>query len=135
MKNKIILPQLLKEQMLEHALSDPDIEVCGLIGGIDNRATTIYPVNNIAEDPAHNFLMDPEPQIAVMKLLREKHESLWGIYHSHPDKRAIPSERDLQLAAYPGVNYFIVSVIDDLPELNAYKYDGSKFEKLILDMI
>ena len=120
--------------MLEHALSDPGIEVCGLIGGKDYQATTIYPVNNIAGDPAHNFLMDPEPQIAIMRLLREKNETLWGIYHSHPDTQAIPSERDLQLAAYPGVNYFIISLIGDLPELNAYIFDGGKFEKLILEM-
>lgn len=132
--NKIILPQLLKEQMLEHALSDPDSEVCGLIGGNDDRACTIYPVKNIAEDTAHSFLMDPEDQIAVMRLLREKNETLWGIYHSHPATEATPSQRDLDLAAYPGVNYFIISLNDEVPEINAYKFDSKQFEKLILEI-
>lgn len=120
--------------MLEHALSDPASEVCGLIGGNDDKAGTIYPVKNIAEYPTDSFLMDPHGQIATMRSLREKNETLWGIYHSHPDTQAIPSERDRQLAAYPGVNYFIISLIDEPPELNAYKFDGKKFEKIILEI-
>ena len=132
--NKIILPQLLKEQMLEHAASDPGIEVCGLIGANGRQAFNLYPVKNIAEQPTHNFLMDPEAQVAIMRQLRAKKESLWGIYHSHPDTQAIPSERDLKLAAYPGVNYFIISLIHDMPEIKAYVFDGKQFEKLILEI-
>jgi len=105
--------------MLEHALIHPTIEVCGLIGGQDMQATTIYAVKNIADDPKHRFLMDPEEQIAAMRTMRETNESLWGIYHSHLDSPAEPSQTDKEMAAYPGVYYFIISLISKIPELIA----------------
>ena len=120
--------------MLDHALSDPASEVCGLIGGNDDRACNIYPVKNIAESPKDSFFMDPQDQIATMRLLREKNEILWGIYHSHPDTQAIPSQRDLDQAAYPGVFYFIISLVEDSLVLNAYEFDGEKFEKINLEI-
>jgi len=118
--------------MLEHALIHPTIEVCGLIGGQDMQATTIYAVKNIADDPKHRFLMDPEEQIAAMRTMRETNESLWGIYHSHLDSPAEPSQTDKEMAAYPGVYYFIISLISKIPELKAFCFNGKQFEDIIL---
>ncbi|NIN33637.1 MAG: hypothetical protein GTO60_00435, partial [Gammaproteobacteria bacterium] len=95
--------------MLEHILTHPSVEVCGLIGGKDDHAMTVYPVTNIAEDPEHQFLMEPKEQIMAMRHMREKNENLWGIYHSHPDAQAEPSQTDKEMAAYPDVYYFIIS--------------------------
>ena len=39
-----------------------------------------------------------------------------GIYHSHPDHPAEPSETDLEEATFPGYTYVIASVHDGTPE-------------------
>ncbi len=120
--------------MLEHALASPEIEVCGLIGGLNDQALTIYPVKNIAEDQARRFLMAPEEQIDAMRKMRENNETLWGIYHSHPDSPAEPSVTDLEMAAYPDVYYFIVSLANDSPEIKCFIYDGLAFNKVCINL-
>jgi len=119
--------------MLEQAISQPTLEICGLIGGQAKQASTVYSVENIAEDPKHRFLMDPEQQIAAMRTMRETDESLWGIYHSHPDSPPEPSEADKEMAAYPGVYYFIISLITKKPELNAFCFNGEHFEQIEIE--
>jgi proteasome lid subunit RPN8/RPN11 len=131
MLNPSTLPHLLKKQILEHALASPEVEVCGLIGGDDNTALTIYPVTNIATDQARRFLMDPEEQINTMRNMRENNETLWGIYHSHPNTPAEPSVADLEMAAYPDVIYVIVSLVNDSHEIKCFIYDGVKMSNAI----
>jgi len=115
--------------MLEHAAS-ADVEVCGLVGGRDNAARHYYPVENIADDPATSFYMSPQGQLDAMRLMEEREESLLGIFHSHPDSPALPSPRDLELAAYPGVINFIVSLSEKPEEIGSFRYTGDKFSKI-----
>lgn len=121
--------------MLEHALGTPDIEVCGLIGGRADNALTVYPVNNIADEPAQRFLMGPKEQINVMRRMREANESLWGIYHSHPYSSVEPSASDLDMAYYPDVYYFIISLTNNQSELGCFYFDGLKFNKINSDLL
>ena len=132
---QITLPHQLNDQLLEHALTSPGFEVCGLIGSNDNQPVTVYPVKNIADDPVHRFLMDPEEQIDAMRRMREANELLWGIYHSHPDTPPEPSEIDLRMAAYPDVYYFIISLAGDTPEFGYFYFDGAGFSKTDLGVI
>lgn len=113
--------------MLTHAASTPDIEVCGLLGGHGDRALSVYPVKNIAQNQSRQFLMDPEQQIDTMRNMREKGEQLWGIYHSHPDTPATPSTRDRLYAAYPDIFYIILSLEYKSPVIKCYYFDGDSF--------
>ena len=76
--------------------------------------------------------MDPEAQIDAMKQMRDNQEELWGIYHSHPDSPPVPSAIDLDMAAYPGIYYLIVSMEKLPPELTAWQFDGKTFESVEL---
>lgn len=125
--DQVYLQHQINEQILAHAASTPDIEVCGLLGGHENRALSVYPVKNIARDQSSQFLMDPEQQIAAMRNMRERGEEFWGIYHSHPCSPAILSIRDKQNAAYPDVFYFILSLEEKLPVMKCYYFDGEDF--------
>lgn len=118
---------LLKQQILQLARANPEQEVCGLIAGTGNRFTGIYPVSNVAEDPAVGFLLDPQEQIAAMRDMRHKGQELLGIYHSHPHTTAEPSAADLRLAAYPDVYYVIASLADNRTDIRMYYYDGHSF--------
>jgi len=126
------LPAALRQRMLEQALARPGEEVCGLIGGRAGAAVSYYPVANDAPDRALTFLMNAAAQIDAMRRMRETGEELLGIFHSHPSGPAAPSARDLELAAYPGTIYFIVSLAGAAPELRAWYYDGRAFSGLLL---
>lgn len=132
MNTQINLPDSLKQLMCEHALSRPDQEVCGLLGGRQERIASYYPVKNIAPDPARRYLMEPAEQIAAMKTMRNRGESLAGIYHSHPDAPAQPSPTDLAMAYYPDSVYLILSLQSPAPELNAFYFDGRQFHQVTI---
>jgi len=127
MPEKVRLPPELQQKLFDAALAQPEQEVCGLLGGHANALHSIYPVANIDPDARHAFLLEPQGQIAAMRAMRERGESLRGIYHSHPDTSAAPSARDRQLAAYPDTYYLIVSLQSSLPDIRAFYFDGNDF--------
>jgi len=106
----IILPRQLVNRILSQAQSSPDAEICGLITAKGGRPLHCIPVPNVADQPQHLFSMDPGRQIDAMRRMREQGEELFGIYHSHPDSPAQPSDRDLQQVGYPDALYIIVSL-------------------------
>jgi proteasome lid subunit RPN8/RPN11 len=121
--------------MLEQALSRPVVEVCGLAGGTGNLVSNIYPVTNIAADQKHQFLMAPEEQFETMRRMRKSGEEMIGIYHSHPESPAEPSASDIEMAAYPDVFFFIISLRVKQPELVCFYYDGLKFVRIETEII
>ncbi|WP_421657941.1 Mov34/MPN/PAD-1 family protein [Leptothermofonsia sp. ETS-13] len=56
------------------------------------------------------YWIAPQEMLAVMKAARQQGLEIVGIYHSHPDHWAIPSECDRRLA-WPQYSYLIVSVV------------------------
>ena len=55
------------------------------------------------------FSIAPEILLKVQKETRDRHLSIIGIYHSHPDHPAIPSEFDREIA-WQQYSYIIISV-------------------------
>lgn len=125
----------LRQQMIDAAVANPDCEVCGLLGGTGETLDSFYPVTNVDPDTRRAFLMEPREQITTMRIMREKNESLRGIFHSHPDTPAEPSNTDRQRAAYPDVYYLIVSLQSSPPDLRAWYFDGSEFTKVSISTV
>jgi proteasome lid subunit RPN8/RPN11 len=93
----------------------PD-ECCGFLLGRFNddggrRAETIIPVANAreAEEQYHRFVIRPEDFMRAEKEARRQNRDIIGIYHSHPDHPARPSEYDRE-QAMPFYSYVIVAV-------------------------
>jgi proteasome lid subunit RPN8/RPN11 len=108
-------------------------EGCGLLLGtidptivnaitIANSITTVHQViaTENSWNKSHNtsepdrstrdrYEIDPREMLAAMKSARETNLELVGIYHSHPDHPAIPSECDRRLA-WPHYIYVICSI-------------------------
>jgi proteasome lid subunit RPN8/RPN11 len=55
------------------------------------------------------YQISPEAMLAAMRSARDRSLCILGIYHSHPDNPAVPSECDTNLA-WPQYSYAIVSV-------------------------
>lgn len=127
MPQPLILPIALRQRMLEHAGGAPGEEVCGLLGARDGVWRNYYPVANDAPDRARRFSMNPAQQIAALRSMRERQETLCGIFHSHTRPPAAPSAIDLALAAWPGVCYLIAAPAATGLELRAFHFDGRRF--------
>jgi len=105
----MILRRAQIEEMYAHARESKPFECCGLIGGKDDAAQTIYRLRNIARDKCITYEAAPEDLFAAQRMLRKRGEKLLGIYHSHPHAAdPVPSETDVRLAYYPSAIYFIV---------------------------
>jgi proteasome lid subunit RPN8/RPN11 len=108
--NEIQLSRKITNQLLHTAQMSPEQEVCGLIGAKDGIAQTCYIINNTAEEPETRFQLDEKQQISAMSAMRDKNETLFAIYHSHPAAPAVPSATDIKLASYPDAVHLIISL-------------------------
>jgi proteasome lid subunit RPN8/RPN11 len=115
------------EAMKAHAQEANPVECCGLIGSVsEGRARAVYRLRNVARDPLVAYEAAPEDLFAAQRLMRERGESLLGIYHSHPrSSEPQPSETDVRLAYYPEAIYFIIGLDGTSATLRAFRLSES----------
>ncbi len=130
---EIKIPRKITNQLLHLAQISPTTEVCGLIGSQQGKPRSCYPIDNIAEQPQQQFLLDPKQQIAAMTKIRERNEDLLAIYHSHPTSPAEPSQIDIDMASYPDALYFIISLnTKGVLELRGFKLGNNTAKEVSL---
>jgi len=93
--------------------SFPD-ECCGFVMGLEEgeerRISRVLVVDNSKEgDRRRRFAIAPKDYLLAERKADEWGLQLLGIYHSHPNHPAIPSEHD-RVAAQPFFSYLILSV-------------------------
>ena len=116
------ISQAMIDDMVAHAREDLPNECCGLIGGADGQAQTLYRARNAFASPFSSRL-DPGDQYRIIeKEMRERGEELLAIYHSHTKSPAYPSQTDLnEAASWPEQVYLIVSLADrEAPDVKAF---------------
>jgi proteasome lid subunit RPN8/RPN11 len=133
----ICLPRKLTNQLLHLAQLSSNTEVCGLVGAnAEGLPVSCYPVANSAETPDNRFLLEPGQQIAAMQQMRDKQESLFAIYHSHPSSPAEPSPTDIEQASYPDALHLIISLnTKGVLEMRGFKISGNTVEEYPLRLI
>lgn len=110
----------LVDQIVAHAREDAPNECCGMIGGADGRAATIYPATNAEASPLR-YSIDAKEQFDLMRRIEDAGEELVGIYHSHTRSPAYPSQTDVNLAGWPDAVYLIVSLQDpEAPQVRGF---------------
>jgi len=121
------------ERVVAHAREEAPNECCGMIGGRDGAATTLYRAANAEESPLR-YVVDPQDQLRIMEEIDERGEELAAIYHSHTGSPAYPSQTDINLAqAWPDPLYVICSISDpDAPEVRAFEIRDGKVEEASL---
>ena len=125
-----------KGLMVEDGLNSFPDECCGFFYGEEDdlgnrRVTEILVVNNAKEgDKRRRFEISPKDYLKGEQYALEKNLELLGVYHSHPNHPAIPSEHD-RLAAQPYFSYIIISVLDNhSTHMRSWRLnDSSQFEE------
>jgi proteasome lid subunit RPN8/RPN11 len=108
------------ESIVQHALRDTPHEACGILAGSRERVERIIPVANVAPDPQHHFRLDDQALANWLFTLPREGLSIVGFYHSHPNGHPIPSQTDIQQAAYPDLMWLIVGLKGGQPRLAAW---------------
>jgi len=107
-------------------------EACGVLIGREASGRTlverIASCRNLAGDRlADRYVLDPDCFRAADETARKEGLDVVGIWHTHPDHPARPSETDLE-AAWPEYSYLIVSVTSDgVAERRAWRLEDKRF--------
>jgi proteasome lid subunit RPN8/RPN11 len=117
-------------------------ECCGfLVGDVDGDDAIVHEVirasNTRDDSPNNRYAIDPKELHEIDMAAGKRKLGVVGIYHSHPDVAAQPSEFDREHAC-PWYCYAIVSIVKgEAKELRNWKLvdDGSRFyEDRIVNM-
>lgn len=129
------ISQTLIDEMIAHAREDVPNECCGLVGGRDGAATSVYRMRNEFESPLR-YKLHADDNLRVSKEMLKADEEMIGVYHSHTKSAAYPSQTDVNEGqAWPELTYFIVSLADaDVPDVKAYLLKDLKIADVELDV-
>jgi proteasome lid subunit RPN8/RPN11 len=92
-----------KQEALAHAKEDFPKEACGLVV-IHNGEEKYLKCNNLAENPEHNFALDPE----CFQIAEELGEII-EVFHSHPKSKPLPSDLDKACMEWTELPWSIVN--------------------------
>lgn len=122
---KIVLSQLNKKILREHAIKEQPNESCAILFGENNLVSDIYIAKNVEESPT-NFTISSEQLIEAYNRAEKKKMEIIGIFHSHPTSDAYPSNTDRKFMLSNPVTWIIYSCIKN--EFRAYFLNSSLIE-------
>ena len=129
--NRIKISRQVVEAMIDHSHRELPYECCGYLAGKHGILVRHYEMTNVDKATDH-FSMDPEEQFAATKDIRNQGLHLMGVYHSHPENPARPSEEDIRLAYDQDISYFIVSMAGAEPDVKSFRiWKGEVFAEEI----
>ncbi|MGH1568075.1 MAG: Mov34/MPN/PAD-1 family protein [Nitrosopumilus sp.] len=125
--HKIKLSQTDKKILSEYSENQKPNESCALLFGKDDTVKNLFLTENIEKSPV-NFTISNKQLIEGYRIAEEKNMEVIGIFHSHPDSEAYPSNTDKKFMQsnpvvwiiYSGISknfraYFLESEIVEIP--------------------
>jgi len=106
-------------------------ESCGFILGKpvleEDRIGLFFPVENNSDgDKSKRYKISSKDYLFTEKSAIEMGLSILGVYHTHINHPAIPSELDRKFA-FPGFHYLIISLVDfSFSELKCWKINNQR---------
>ena len=134
----LILSDGLRSRLAQWAASGYPLETCGLLIGRhrDGRtevAEATRARNLNAERARDRFELAPEDLLAADASARAAGLDIVGVWHTHPDHPARPSETDRSFA-WDGWSYVILSVAaDGVRELRSFRLNGGQFVEEVVE--
>jgi proteasome lid subunit RPN8/RPN11 len=116
----IVLENDVQKIIVQEAVEAYPDECCGFLYGHEDSSgrrfiTQAHIAANVKDgDKRRRFEISPHDYLEAERYAEEQQIELLGVYHSHPDHPAIPSEHD-RAAAQPFFSYIIISVNNKEP--------------------
>ena len=125
----IVLAQKEKNKLVTHAISEQPNESCAMLFGKkvgDNwNVKEVFLTQNI-DDSQTNFTISPEELLKGYQIAEKNQLEVVGIFHSHPNSDAIPSNTDKKFMQNNPVPWIIFSGVNN--DLKAYLLDSTIIE-------
>jgi len=125
----IVLAQKEKDKLVTHAISEQPNESCAMLFGKkvgDNwNVKEVFLTQNI-DDSQTNFTISPEELLKGYQIAEKNQLEVVGIFHSHPNSDAIPSNTDKKFMQNNPVPWIIFSGVSN--DLKAYLLDSTIIE-------
>ena len=117
--DSVVVPPSFLQKMIEHAAAAVPNECCGVLGGKGSVVTSVHPLTNDLASPTRYFA-NPHELFTAVRKMQNAEEEMIGIFHSHPTSPPQPSPTDREENGYPGLYYFIISLLDEEPAVRCY---------------
>ena len=128
------IPKRIYAQLLAQAQRLAPLEACGILSGRGHCVHSYYEMTNADQSRTH-YSMVPAEQFRVIKAIRAAQQEMLGIFHSHPDTPARPSEEDIRLALTPDVAYVIVSLqAQERPVIRGFLIEDARVTEIPIEM-
>ncbi|MDN0083574.1 M67 family metallopeptidase [Crenobacter sp. SG2305] len=126
------LPPDIFDALCKAARQGYPYEACGLL--IGRREGSVHHVvamrqaRNLNRERAHDrYELDPADYLTAELAARDAGQEIVGIWHTHPNHPARPSETD-RAAAWPNWSYLILSVeAGGVAAVTSWRLDGEAF--------
>ena len=115
-EQQVQLEAVRERLMTLHAEGGYPNEICGILLGREIEGKRVImnamPIENTfeADEQYHRFMITPKAMFTAEKLARRDRMDVLGVYHSHPNAPARPSQYDVEHAAWTSWTYVILSV-------------------------
>ncbi len=110
------LSHKLLNEIFEHCKSELPNEACGYLLGNEEIIASFYPMENRLHSP-RNFEFKPSEQFQAVRETRKCGLEIIGVFHSHPQGKAYPSEKDIELA---DPNFIQMIIVPETEEIGCY---------------
>ncbi len=128
---KITLSQSDKKILAEYSENQKPNESCAILFGKDNKVLDLFLTENIEESPV-NFTISNKQLIEAYSIAEEKKLEVVGIFHSHPNSDAYPSNMDEKFMQSNPVVWIIYSGINK--NFKAYILESGIIEIPIIEI-
>ena len=96
--DEILLSQKQKDTLIQHSEKAGLAESCAMLLGTHNdqqwNVKEVFLTRNAHNDSETSFIISPEELLQGHQFAEKKHLELVGIFHSHPNSAASPSNTD-----------------------------------------
>ena len=131
MQSQLRMDQANLSRLFQMAIAGYPFETCGLLLGIRTaQSATVAQVcqarNLNADRPYDRYEIDPEDMLAAETAARRQDLAVIGVWHTHPDHSAEPSETD-RTAAWETWSYLILAVdCNGVTEFRSWRLNSNR---------
>ena len=125
----VVLAQKEKDKLIAHAIEQQPSESCAMLFGEkvgdDWNVKEVFLTQNI-DDSQTNFTISPEELLKGYQIAEKNQLEVVGVFHSHPNSNAIPSNTDKKFMQNNPVPWIIFSGVNN--DLKAYLLNSTIIE-------